>query len=434
MRKKIVVLDDDPTGTQTVHGVPVLTTWGVAELASELRSDSPCFYILTNTRAFPLERARAINTEVGQNLTEASRLLQKEFITVSRSDSTLRGHFPGEVEALAEVLAPDFDAWLLLPFFEAGGRVTINDVHYLKTGEKLVPVGETEFAKDHTFGFRSSNLRAWVEEKTQGRIKANEVCSLSLEAIRTGQTLEQLLSWPKGCVGIVNLENNDDLETFVQGLDQAEARGKRYLYRTAASFVAAKAGISPRPLLTKDDLRLSTPHGALIVVGSYVQKTSEQLARLLQLSGVRGLEVEVEKMLRLEQRQEELARLASQLNDYLQAGIDTVVYTSRKLLTGQDATANLAIGKEISETLVTIVQLLAVRPRYLVAKGGITSSDIATQGLGVRRAMVEGQLLPGVPVWRLGEESRFPEMCYVVFPGNVGTPESLGQVVQALRK
>jgi uncharacterized protein YgbK (DUF1537 family) len=433
MNKKVVVLDDDPTGTQTVHGIPVLTTWGVAELERELRSDVPCFYILTNTRAFPLELAKTINTQIGQNLWEASRRTQKDFITVSRSDSTLRGHFPGEVDALAEALGTDFDAWLIIPFFEAGGRVTIRDIHYLKVGEKLIPAGETEFARDHTFGFHSSNLREWVEEKMQGRIKANKVKSLSLETIRAGRTLEELLSWPKGCMGIVNLEHNDDLGIFVRGLNYAEEQGKRYLYRTAASFVAAKAGILPKPLLAKNDLQFSNTHGALIVVGSYVQKTSEQLAQLLQVTGVKGLEVKLEALLNTNSRQEEIARIASQADGYLRNGIDPVVYTSRTLVTGQDATASLAIGKQVSESLVTIVQSLVVRPRYLIAKGGITSSDIATQGLGVKRAMIEGQILPGVPVWRLGEESRFPDLCYIVFPGNVGTQESLANVVQALQ-
>jgi uncharacterized protein YgbK (DUF1537 family) len=433
MSKKVVVLDDDPTGTQTVHGIPVLTTWDVEDFEHELRSSAPCFYILTNTRAFPLEHAKAINTQIGQKLKEARERVQQDFITVSRSDSTLRGHFPGEVDALAEALGNDFDAWLIIPFFEAGGRITINDIHYVKMGEKLVPAGETEFAKDHTFGFRVSNLRDWVEEKTQGRIKANEVKSLSLESIRAGRTVEELQSWPKGCIGIVNLEHSDDLGTFVRGLNQAEEQGKRYLYRTAASFVAAKAGILPKPLLTKNDLQFSNTHGALIVVGSYVQKTSEQLVQLLQAPDVIGLEVRVEALLNTASRREEIARIASQVDSYLQQGIDVVVYTSRTLVTGQDATASLAIGKQVSECLVTIVQSLAVRPRYLVAKGGITSSDIATQGLSVKRAMIEGQILPGVPVWRLGKESRFPELCYIVFPGNVGTGESLANIVQALQ-
>jgi uncharacterized protein YgbK (DUF1537 family) len=431
-KEKVVVLDDDPTGTQTVHGIPVLTTWSVGVLGQELLNDLPAFYILTNTRAMLPEAARVLNLELGRNLREASQHTGQPFVVVSRSDSTLRGHFPLELEALGQALETTFDAWLLIPFFEAGGRVTINDIHYVRMGEKLIPVGETEFARDPSFGFRSSNLREWVEEKTKGQVKAGDVQTISLEAIRTGKALEQLLSWPKGSIGIVNLEANSDLETFVQALNKAEGQGKHYLYRTAASFVAAKVGIKPKPLLSKQDLRLSGEQGGLIVVGSYVQKTTEQLAQLLQVPGVTGIELQVAALLD-HRNQQELARVSLQIDELLQEGAEVVLYTSRVLMAGTDADSSLAIGNRVSESLVAVIQSLATRPRYLIAKGGITSSDVATKGLAVQRAMVEGQLLPGVPVWRLGLESRFPDLCYVVFPGNVGDEDSLAQVVQSLQ-
>ena len=82
--------------------------------------------------------------------------------------------------------------------------------------------------------------------------------------------------------------------------------------------------------------------------------------------------------------------------------------------------------------LVEVVQEIATKPRFLVAKGGITSSDLATRGLGVKRAIVRGQVHPGVPVWELGRESRFPGLTYVVFPGNVGNDAALTSVVQRL--
>ena len=78
------------------------------------------------------------------------------------------------------------------------------------------------------------------------------------------------------------------------------------------------------------------------------------------------------------------------------------------------------------------VSSLAVRPRFLVAKGGITSSDIGVHALQVRRATVLGQALPGVPVWKLGAESRYPGMSYVVFPGNVGDEDGLRSLVENL--
>jgi hypothetical protein len=49
--KVLVVLDDDPTGTQTVYGVTVLTEWSIDTLKKEFESSPSCFFILTNSRA-----------------------------------------------------------------------------------------------------------------------------------------------------------------------------------------------------------------------------------------------------------------------------------------------------------------------------------------------------------------------------------------------
>ena len=166
--RTLVVLDDDPTGTQTVHDVAVLTEWSVDALGLELARREPVFFVLTNSRSMPLALAQALNNEVGRNLGEASRLTGRDVAVVSRSDSTLRGHYPGEVDALAVALGQPFDATLIVPFFLEGGRYTIGDTHYVAEGDALTPAADTPFAQDAVFGYRSSNLRAWVEEKTGG--------------------------------------------------------------------------------------------------------------------------------------------------------------------------------------------------------------------------------------------------------------------------
>jgi uncharacterized protein YgbK (DUF1537 family) len=436
-RRKVVVLDDDPTGTQTVHSIPVLTKWSVETLYAELKNDLPAFYVLTNSRSLPLAQAEAMNTEIGRNLVDAGRQASREFVVVSRSDSTLRGHFPGEVRALAETLGQDFDAWLIIPFFLEGGRYTIGDVHYVAEGEWLVPAGETEFARDAAFGYRASNLRHWVEEKTAGRVPADAVASISLADMRCGgpeQVARRFAELTTGSVCIVNVASYRDMEVFVQGLLSAEARGQRFLYRTAASFVRVRAGLAPRSLLTRVDLNLPDSGGGLVVVGSYVPRTTGQVNALLAQPGMVSLEIHVEALLDDKLRDNEIARVAGQADRALRQGEDVVVYTSRQLVTGPDAESSLSIGQCISDGLVALVQALSTRPRYLVAKGGITSSDVATHGLGVKRSLVLGQILPGVPVWQLGPESRFPGLAYVVFPGNVGGPQALAEIVSALKK
>lgn len=433
---KVVVLDDDPTGTQTVHGVPVLAAWSVGALNAELRNELPAVYVLTNSRSLPLSAAVALNAEIGRNLVAAGKQTGRRFVVVSRSDSTLRGHFPGEVAALAAALGEAFDAWLLVPFFQAGGRYTIHDIHYVADGPWLVPAGETPFARDASFGYRASNLRQWVEEKTDGQIAAAAVASVSLEELRRGgpeRVAARLLDLPRGSVCVVNAASARDLAVFTAGLLVAEAQGRRYLYRTAASFVATRAGIASRPLLQAGELSLKGTNGGLIIVGSYVPTTSGQIDALLKQPGVTAIEVGVDALLDDQQQQGEIARVACAIDVQLERGEEAVVYTSRRLVTGTSVEHSLAIGQRVSASLVAITRALTRRPRYLLAKGGITSSDIATDGLGVQRAMVLGQILPGVPVWQLGPESRFPGLPYVVFPGNVGGPHALVELVAGLK-
>jgi uncharacterized protein YgbK (DUF1537 family) len=253
-----------------------------------------------------------MNREIARNLLEASRLTGRRFSVVSRSDSTLRGHFPGEVDALVDELGQKIDGLLVIPFFEVGGRLTINDIHYVADQEMLVPAGETEYARDATFGYKSSNLRAWVSEKSQGRIQASDVASIDLSMIRQGggeavaQALKRLHD---GKVCIVNAASYRDMEVFVAGLLQAESAGKNFIYRTAASFVRVRGGLRPRPLLSGDQLGMpSDQAGGLIVAGSYIRKTSEQINAVLSMPGVTALEVSVPRLLNGTSRQEEVNR------------------------------------------------------------------------------------------------------------------------------
>lgn len=431
----LIVLDDDPTGTQTVYDLPVLTDWSQATLAAELAAGTPVFYVLTNSRSLPPDAAAELNRTIGRNIAATSAATGRGAAVVSRSDSTLRGHYPVETDALAAGLGAHVDGLLLIPYFLEGGRFTIDDVHYVVDGEQLIPAADTPFAADHSFGYRASNLRAWVEEKTQGRIPAAEVTSITLDDLRRGGpdvVAARLGALAGGEVCVVNATCARDMDVLVLGLLRAEAAGKRFLYRTAASFVQARAGLAARPLLTATDLALPADGGALTVVGSYVPKSSAQLEALLA-TDIRRVEVDVAQLLDYAGHAAEVARARAAVDASLARGEDVVLFTSRRLVTGADAAASLAIGQRVSASLVAIVNELSVRPRYLVAKGGITSSDLATAALGMSRAWVMGQILPGVPVWQAGEESKYPGLSYIVFPGNVGTVDALVDVRNRLR-
>ena len=381
--RKVVVLDDDPTGTQTVHGVPVLTDWPVEQLAEELGGPAPAVYLLTNSRSLPPPKAEELNVSVGEALRLAQARSGKDFAVVSRSDSTLRGHFPGEVAALARGLQPArgneprakvFDAWLVAPCFPEGGRYTVNDVHYVAEGEWLVPAGQTEFARDKSFGYRSSNLREWAAEKTGGAVRAEEVAVISLEDLRLGgpaavteklagssrqagllaplnaaairqagllapldaaafrqagllaggnplpcawSTRSATATWRYWCWGCWRPRHLDGAFSAARRLllsacEQGSHRGRCWLARTWA-WRRDGAG--------------------LVVAGSYVPHTSAQLEALFNQTHIQPVEVQARRLLDEFNRDGEIARAREAVNRHLAAGEDAAVYTSRELVT-----------------------------------------------------------------------------------------------------
>jgi uncharacterized protein YgbK (DUF1537 family) len=441
-KRRLVVLDDDPTGTQTTHGVLVVTEWSEAALQTALREDRPALFVLTNSRSLPEPEAVALAKEAGRNLALAARSLGLEVAPGYRGDSTLRGHYPAELWALRDSFAAEdgrpFDGELIIPFFAEGGRFTIGDVHYVQQGEELVPAAETEFARDAAFGFRSSNLRDWVEEKSRGRVSADSVRSISIDTLRK-EGPDRVAGILQGISGgtpvVINAADYRDLEVLVLGLLRAEASGKRFIYRVAAGFVRVRAGLAGRELLTTTDLYPggAPETGGLTIIGSHVRRTTEQLEEARKLPDLESRELHVKRLLDPVSREAELAETGAWIEERYTSGRDVLLYTSRNLVTGESAEASLRVSQTVSAGLVELVQRLGRPPRYLVAKGGITSSDLATKGLGVRLATVLGQVAPGVPCWALGAESKFPGVPYVVFPGNVGTPRSLADVITLLR-
>ena len=436
--QKVVAIDDDPTGCQTVHDVPLLLEWSVEALCDGLRDPAPALFVLTNSRAMPAEQAAAVNRRLAGQLHAAGERCRQSFVVVSRSDSTLRGHFLAETEALSAELGP-YDGVILAPCFFEAGRHTAEGIHWVRQGERLLPAAQTESARDASFGFSHSWLPAWVEEKTGGRVPAGATLLVRLEDVRRGgpaRVAELLMSASGGQPIVWDAWDYGDLEVLLAGLLQAEAAGKRFLYRTAASFVRARAGIGPRPLLTAQELRAGRPSGrGLVAVGSHVPRSTAQLEALLAADPAAGVELRVAELLKPETRQAAIAASITQVCAGYDAGRVPVLYTSRQLAVGDGPAESLRITNLVSEALVEAVQAaMSRRPfDWLVAKGGITAHELARRALGARRARVLGQAAAGVPVWRLGPEAIRPGMTYVVFPGNVGDADTLRRVVELLR-
>lgn len=438
---KIIVLDDDPTGVQTVHGISVYTDWTRESVRAGFEEENRAFYILTNSRGFTVDQTTRAHLEIGRTVAEVARELGRDYVIVSRGDSTLRGHYPLETDLLRQTMEEGgrpVDGEILCPYFKEGGRFTIGGVHYVRYGEELIPAGETEFAKDKTFGYRASNLREYIEEKTGGVYRKEDVTEISLEELRgldyEGIT-EKLLAVKDYGKVVVNAVDACDLKIFCTCLYRAMAQGRRYLFRTAAGFVKEFAGISDKALLTRSEMvKTETSHGGIVVVGSHTQKTTSQLEELKRLEGVEFLEFNSDLVLDDEAFAKEVEATVAKEEAFIAGGKTVVVYTKRRLLSLEGDTPEQALLRsvKISDAVQSLVGKLKVVPAFVVAKGGITSSDVGTKALRVKKATVLGQIRLGIPVWKTGPESTFPGIPYVIFPGNVGEVETLREAVEVL--
>ncbi|MGX8237932.1 four-carbon acid sugar kinase family protein [Exiguobacterium undae] len=440
-KHKIIVLDDDPTGVQTVHGVSVYTDWTAESIEAGFKEEQPMFFILTNSRGFTSEETRQVHEDIAATIQQVSNQLHQPFILISRGDSTLRGHYPLETEVLRQTLEQQsnryHDGEIIMPFFQEGGRYTIEDVHYVLEEETLVPAGQTEFAKDRTFGYAASHLGEWAEEKSNGVFQADDVVSLSLADLRQlnlDQLVDQLMNVHDFNKIIINATDYVDVKVATIALIRAMNAGKRFMFRTAAAFTKVIGGVTNRPLLTKKELISGNGHGGLIMIGSHVKKTTEQLEELKTCPFIHFIEFDVHLVLFPDKFREEIKRIITTTERLIQSGQTVAVYTKRERLDlGDNQQENeLKLSIQISDAVTSIVSRLHVRPSYIIAKGGITSSDIGTTGLQVKRATVAGQIKPGIPVWITGEESKFPNLTYVIFPGNVGSKTTLREVAETL--
>jgi uncharacterized protein YgbK (DUF1537 family) len=427
--KTIVVLDDDPTGTQTCYDVTVLTGWNVELIQEELEKKPSILFILTNSRSLSEPDAIKLATEIGRNLKKAGEKSGREMIVISRSDSTLRGHFPAEVDAVASALDMTEAVTVLIPAFLEGGRYTIDDIHYIAEKEELVPVSDTPFARDVVFGYQHADLKKWVEEKTRGRVRASQVSSISIEDIREGgpeRVSEKLIACKQGATCIMNAASYRDLEVIAMGLMQAESAGKKLVYRTSATIVPIRAGLQSGKIYQPRHAVSRVGH--LVIVGSHVPKTTSQLTWLLEQGDYKSIEVNVADILEAEEISSKAEAIVQQTDGWIAGGKNVVIHTSRRLEVGNDPESSLKINALVSDFLVSLVKGLTVRPSFIVAKGGITSSDLATKGLSAQKALILGPVIPGVPVWQMDEKSKFPGIIYVVFPGNVGDEQALLEV------
>jgi uncharacterized protein YgbK (DUF1537 family) len=456
--RRVLALDDDPTGSQTVRDVPIVMRWTEEDLAWAFRQPSPLAIVVTNSRSMSPERAGAVAREAAAAAAAAAWRVADgggpQISLISRGDSTLRGHFPSEVDAFMSAWTAEtgeqFDGLVFCPAYIEAGRITVGDVHWVVTSDEATPAGATEFARDASFGYRSSDLKKWINEKTSGRWQPREIGSVSLEDIRVGgpgRVLEKLLQLSGGRPLVVNAADPADLDVVAWALVQAELAGRRFLCRCAPSLLRARAGMPSRGALSAEELlggAVAVGAHGLVVVGSHVDLSSRQLDRVLALGDVGLVELDVTAALAAGRQADEIARSADAVCAAL-GKQDVVLSTTRGVVSGADANASLEISAAVSEAVTaTVRRVLLRRPglRFLITKGGITSRDVLAEAMEFRRGWVIGQVLPGmVSAWVPARSVQPPDahaslaaaFPLIVFAGNVGGADALANVLTVLR-
>lgn len=425
---KIIVLDDDPTGSQTVHSCLLLTQWDVETLKLGLSDPAPIFFILTNTRAMTPAQAASVTREVCQNLKLAIAAVGvTDFLVVSRSDSTLRGHYPIETDVIAAELG-GFDAHFLMPAFFEGGRITRDSIHYLVINGVETPVHKTEFAHDSVFGYSHSYLPDYVAEKTQGKIPADRVVQFLLPEVRSG-SLDRLIQLERNRCCVVDGEQQSDFDKFAADLLTAASQGKKFLFRSGASILTSLANLGPQPIPATEMFKyVRDGKPGAIIIGSHVQKTTEQLAQLLTAKGIVGVEIDVSNLIETDAnvRTELLTAIVSKITEIHADGNTPAIYTSRQELSFDSTKARLEFGEAVSALLMDIIRALPADIGFLISKGGITSNDTLSRGLALPTARLLGQIIPGCSVIVTPPtHPQFPNLPVVLFPGNVGDADAL---------
>ncbi len=426
---KIIVLDDDPTGSQTVHSCLLLTRWDPATLSEALHDDAPLFFVLTNTRSMSAEQAGERTREVCRGLRQALAQYERPWLVVSRSDSTLRGHYPVETDVLSQELGP-FAAHFMTPAFFEGGRITRGGIHYVVGNGTEVRADQTEFARDSVFGYSTSYLPDYVQEKTAGRIQSDEVCLFPATMSDT-EMRQQLAQLEANRCCAVDAENQSQMDRFARLVLDAAASGKRFLFRSGASLLTSLAGLPPQPVPAERMAHyVRDRRPGLILVGSHVPSATRQLDELLRSRPVEGIELNVGA---LPDRDGAISRaLHERLQQGHAAGRDVAIYTSRQERRFDSTRDRLAFGREVSRVLISAVAQAPSTLGFILSKGGITSNDVLSEALALRTARVVGQIHPGCSVVVTPREHRLASVPVVIFPGNVGSDESLRLVYDRL--
>ncbi|MBO6977974.1 MAG: hypothetical protein JJ837_00925 [Prochlorococcus marinus XMU1428] len=438
---KFVVIDDDPTGSQTVHDCLLLLKWDCSTLVKGFESKSNLFFILANTRSLSENDAKLTIEEICKNLKTVitSQAYEEEIIFISRGDSTLRGHNYLEPIALNSCLGP-FDATFHIPAFIEGKRFTINGSHFVDK----TPISQTIFAKDKIFGYETSNVKNLLFQQSKSQINFEDIQNLLLSDIEMLNDEENNIVF----TNLKNLKNNKHVVVDVENYSQLKKfslvikkliKQKKFLFRTAASFISSiseKKSFSQSEIFFSN-LRIRSKEKSflpgLIIVGSYVELSTIQLNNLLEMSNCNPVELDVFEFFKITSLDNNQKRRNLFKNKFLkeirfsfEKGQTPVLFTSRKFMP-LDSSELFNFYNLLACFIAELVADLKDEIGYLISKGGITTNVILSNGLNADYVYLEGQILTGISVvtHNLKNEEKLP---IVTHPGNIGAKDSLVKI------
>ncbi len=428
MTRWTVVLDDDPTGTQGLSDVPVVVDPTHAAFEWALRQ-SHITYVLTNTRALDPTATRSLLQQIASVATKVAQDAGRTLRFVSRGDSTLRGHFPLEVSTVLDA-DPSYRpaGCLLVPAFPAAGRLTLDGVHLVRVDGELVPVAESEYARDATFGYSESELTTWAAARVPAdwalSAVPSEVFDQGVTAVAA--TLMAVESFSVVCPSI---RDDNDLSVLAQAQVLAEAGGVEFIVQAGPAYPRHLGGFSRPPVVEAVLLR---PHG-IVAVGSHTTTTTDQLQYARSVHDLVSVELDVAAAVG-DRRSAEIDRCIAEIIDALPTS-SVLLSTSRERVTGSGAADSLRIANRIASALTEVTRgALKAKPGFIIAKGGITSRDAVAESLGWQAATVVGPLVDQtLPVWKSWRAAPDDPLC-VIFPGNVGSVDLLARALDRLAK
>ena len=438
---KIIVIDDDPTGSQCVHDCLLLLNWNYETLLKGLMSNSNLLFILANTRSLSEKEVKKRLREICTNFYKVTQEnnLEDNLLFVSRGDSTLRGHNFLEPDLINKYLGP-FDATFHIPAFLEGNRITVNGKHFVNG----IPAHKTPFANDNIFGYKTNDLKKLLLKKSRSKIQLKNIENLNcIEQYSSHELRKFMESLKNNTHVIVDIDKFSQLEKLSE-VTRELIKNKKFLFRTAASFLKA---ISNTKVIKKGNFyysqlrlrnKLNNFLPGLIIIGSHTEISTKQLNKLLELDAFEAIELDVEKFYKIHASKDKETKIIKLKNFFLEAIRKTiknsfipVIFTSRKEKVLENNYDQMDFYNSLSFFIAEIVADIKHEIGYLISKGGITSNTILNSSFDADYVYLEGQICSGISLVKvkLINNNYLP---VITFPGNLGDDYSLKDVWHAI--